>query len=326
MFEVPNLTLPFEVHKHPREKTLREHERKWLEASGLLETRQQLDHYLNISMAAYTAYMCPHAQNIERLSVLVEYNNWLMLFDDLFEQETAGDDHLELEAVAREVIAIMSRGESRRATPPPMSALGTRLVELFKSIWKGVHELAPSDWSRRHTQSAIEFMLYNRPSDVASRPRDFEESWRRRRIAFGCFPLAELVEFGNDSYLPEVIFECSPFGDLKRAYGDLQFLPNDFVSLRKELQTPEPDNVIILLRERYGCTWQEAVDRAALIFDEALAAFSSSEVEVEHCLRGLGIDEAAQRRVLSHIEELKYFLAGSLHWHMQNARYGLGDL
>jgi hypothetical protein len=91
---------------------------------------------------------------------------------------------------------------------------------------------------------------------------------------------------------------------------------NDIVSLEKELRVGDVHNLVIVLRQEYHLSVQEAVAQAARLFNARMREY----VELERRLPSLGVESDA--RLQRYLAGLRCWVRGNMDWSYESARYG----
>lgn len=135
---------------------------------------------------------------------------------------------------------------------------------IFNDLWTRQIFNSPDEWVARVTEQ-WEWYFNTQTPYAAMRDRRLEatvEEYLELRLGNGavllCLVLGEKL---NYTYLPAHIHYCTQLRLLHRMVSDIIVYCNDVYSSVRDAKREDPRNLITIIRDEEGCSWQEAVDR-----------------------------------------------------------------
>ncbi|WP_019634566.1 cytochrome P450 [Actinomadura atramentaria] len=246
----------------------------------------------------------------DRAAVPLDWFLWVLLLDDRIDDGPWAHDGT-LAAFTEAALAIV-RGVP--GTPfPGFTSTGAdatggaaepMLTDLADDLWPRTAALAGPAWRHRFAEHLARHLwaqcdLVDRRA--AGKPMDVHGYVAARRDLFGADLFFDLMEAADGRELPA---RARP-AVLRESAADVLAWTNDVYSLEKDLAFGEPANLVCLLRDERGGSWQDAVDAAHAMIRERVAAFRAAR---------RGADPAYAGRLAD-------VLAASLDWHRSVPRY-----
>jgi germacradienol/geosmin synthase len=186
--------------------------------------------------------------------------------------------------------------------------------------------------ARRQFRQAIEVMidswlweLDNHRMNRIPDPVDYVEM---RRRTFGSDLTMSLSRIAHLDDLPPTIYRTRPMQSLENSITDSACLVNDMFSYKKEIEYEgEVHNAVLVVRNFLGCTQERAFEVVNNLLTARVKQFEHViDQEIPALITDLSLSPTAQTALTSHIQGLKDWLTGILHWHSECHRYGETDL
>ncbi|QJB31465.1 hypothetical protein HF329_09185 [Chitinophaga oryzae] len=129
------------------------------------------------------------------------------------------------------------------------------------------------------------------------------------------YPLLDFAEIEVHAILPPPVINDPVLRRLRQLACRLVSWSNDVYSLKKELEDHEAMNLVLVIKEEFNCSTEEAIDRAVDIHERDLSAF----LELSNNLPGnYGPYGAAVRR---YVDAIGLLLSGHIEWYDHTLRY-----
>ncbi|KAK7702856.1 hypothetical protein SLS64_009467 [Diaporthe eres] len=252
-----------------------------------------------------TAIWSPEA-DAESLRMILDYNNWVFLFDDHFDEGDLKDDFPAAQAEIAAYVAIMD------GTAPRYSADATEYLLKLRYVFQ-TSLVKRFQEQQQHYFTGVLNQVEQQASGRAL-TRDVDEYIKTRRGTIGVGPTVALCEWGDGIELGSEPFEHPSLQQCLEISTDLTWLANDIVSFRKDLVLGVDHNLISLLMEQ-GRSMQEAVDKAGHMIEDCYRRWYLALAELP--LWG----EAVDHEVLRFVGACRNVALGSLHWSFRTGRY-----
>ncbi|WP_018656287.1 cytochrome P450 [Actinomadura flavalba] len=297
-FRLPDLTLPFAPPpSRPDAAALRAGACDRALEHGVLGPRghERLSTGRNLELGLALTGTAPAA----RAAVAMDWFVWILLLDDRIDDGPWATDGTLVRFTER-VLAVV------RGTEVPHGGLGEEpmLRALAGDLWPRTAALAGQAWQDRFAAALARHLwaqcdLVHRRDECKT--MDVQGYVRERRDLFGAELFFALMEAADD----HVVAAGARPAELREAAADVLAWTNDVYSLEKDLAFGEPANLVCLLRDERGGSWQDAVDLAHAMLAGRVADF-------ERAAPGADAHYAAR---------LAGVLRASLDWHRSVPRY-----
>ncbi|PKX94108.1 terpene synthase family protein [Aspergillus novofumigatus IBT 16806] len=237
----------------------------------------------------------------EALRMMVDWNHWVFLFDDQFDEGHLSTD---LQAAQDEIdrtMAIMSDTEPPVSTP---SDTFSRRHGTLQIRWKEMH--------KRFFDGLIAQVKVMQEQRTFS--RDVKEYMNMRRLTIGAYPAIALTEYGLGIDLPNCIVDHPSLQECICISADLVLLVNDILSYKKDLKLGVDHNLITLLQEK-GLSMQKAIDGISDMLNDCYKRWYTA-------LANLPVwGEETDRQVLKFVDACRNVALGNLYWSFKTGRY-----
>jgi hypothetical protein len=299
---------------NPALRQVEPHVMAWARQAGLLsaQTEGQAGRERQVAMAGHVwPWAAPG-----RLTELARLTLWMFAVDD---GSDAGPDPsarvgAELEAMTRAV------GTWARTAPASASPAVRVLGEVVPRV-TGAMGPAWGDRFRRHLIAWIrtnQDMIRIRAGHEVPTPEAYI-TWRRVSGATGwCF---DLIEYAQESELPERIWFSPACRRLREAAADVIGWTNDLFSVDKELRSGETTNLVLVLRHHHGLTLSEAVDETRLWHARRVAALRTATRDLYATALATDLTSAQLAAVCQYADGIHAWARGFLDFSLASARY-----
>ncbi|MFY0256284.1 hypothetical protein ACDQ55_20280 [Chitinophaga sp. 30R24] len=258
------------------------------------------------SFGKLVAFIYPHAAP-ELLLPCGRLVLWIFIFDDLYGPLPVSDliqVHGKLTAIlngdltyANEHIMLQHFALSHQELSPYITPLW---LERYIADWQYFFEGMILDKQYSY-QSTI---IY--PS--------IEEYMILREKVGGIYPFITLSEIIAGFILPPEIFRHPAIQQARLTVSKLVTWTNDLFSVNKERENNEAMNLVAVIQNEHGCSWEEAYNTAISMHNQVLAAY----ITLRASWPNFGDFHA---RVETYISLLEYMISGNLAWYADNPRY-----
>lgn len=128
------------------------------------------------------------------------------------------------------------------------------------------------------------------------------------------YPLLDFAELEVGAILPPEVIKDPTLRRLRQLACRLVSWSNDIYSLRKEMEDHEAMNLVLVIRNEYGCSMQQAISRAYLIHDHDLEEYVLLSSE----LTGYG---RHTKDVNRYVRAISLLVSGHIAWYNHTYRY-----
>ncbi|KAF7913584.1 hypothetical protein EAE99_010610 [Botrytis elliptica] len=250
----------------------------------------------------------------ERLVMMLDWNHWVFLFDDQFDEGHLKEDPAAAAEEVKQTIAIM--GDNAPLYTPESNPI--RYV--FQECWKRLKSVSSKEMQQRwivQHERYFEQLVVQVKQQVGGQnfTRDVDAYMDLRRGTIGAYPAINLSEYGAGVNVPQHVYDHPSLQECMRVSADLVILVNDVLSYRKDLELGVDHNLMSLLMERDNLSAQQAVDKIGDMVNEcyrrwylALAALPSYGEKIDY-------------EVMKFVEICRAVAQGNLYWSFQTGRY-----
>jgi hypothetical protein len=270
----------------------------------------RLPHFTNYS--TMTCYVYPYAPE-ERVITIGLIMNLLFYIDDTFEKSTQdhGEEAPSLTDMVNTCLKIMRTGQRPDSTLPLYEAA----QELHHRLWKRTNPA----WFRRFVESLKEYIALTMIQGQLESQEwtNLEQYVEVRERDSGVWSSLYLIEFANDAYLPDALFEHEHMQRLMHLAGQIAGLSNDLFSYAKEVNTPkEPFNLISVLMKSRGLSLPEALQQAIDHINHLIAQFEQGLSHLPDF-----DDETLNHTARLYAQGLWHLVGAMWHWQRATNRY-----
>lgn len=289
------LSYPFPKAVSPFAEQLESHARQWIytDYSHLPERVKKKYEFTGVGQVGATLY--PNG-NLAGLLSICRFSLWAFINDDVHENSTPE----QLQLVRQRVISAL-KGQCAAST----DAVERQLTILRDDLLG----LATDDWMRRFiisVDSYFQGMLAELPYRRDMRYPSPAEYLAIRELAACVYPLVDLIELETGVVLDEEVALHPVVRELARLTCRIMALCNDLYSYRLE-DGKDVLNLVLVLRNEYQCTTEEAYSRALEIHNRDVQLF----VALRACLADFGKHAAA---VAGFVDNIGMMIQGHLFW------------
>jgi 5-epi-alpha-selinene synthase len=307
---IPPLYCPLDVAISPYRETLHDPSVEWARAMGLARRGSAAARYLDAArLSDLAAFTMPYLTR-DDLVFAARFCVWLFLHDDYYVDDAGGDnDERTLRAVHAQIFAVLDgRGDDVR---DPI-AIGLRdlcgcVTARTDAVWLQrfgrtlKSYLQANDWERRIRVRRI-------PPDVST--------YTKMRLFIGAvYPVFVFINIANGVDAGARFLQHADVRVLSEMANNHICWVNDVLGFRKELREQNPSNLVLVLRQEYGMTLQDAVTRAAEMADKEMRAF----LQLRDLLPSFG--PAEDRQLQTYVSAMQYWMAGHIAWAQASERY-----
>jgi len=249
----------------------------------------------------------------EALQTLFDYNHWVFLFDDQFDE-----GHLKCDPAAaldetRTMSAIME-GSLR----VPVDVARGDGINPIRYLWQtvcdrvrqGASEAVYGRFRELH-QHYFDGLLLQVEDARAGHPstRSVEDYLRFRIRTIGVFPAFPITEYAEGVDIPAHAYQHPSIQEIMHVSAEMVILVNDIASFKKDQVMGVEFNIInVLRRTAGGMSVQQALDRTSVMLDACYRRWYRALAEMP--IWG----EATDYQVLRYIDICRDVALGCLHW------------
>ncbi|KAJ5371987.1 hypothetical protein N7517_003993 [Penicillium concentricum] len=255
---------------------------------------------------AYMPAICVPYCDEAAFQILVDYNVWVFLFDDQFDEGDLRDNPVAAQEEIESTMAIMN------GTRPSVSACEDPLGYVFQTS-----NMAAAQHRIRETHREFfrgQLQQVKDTHDLRPNSRDVQHYLEMRRKTIGATATFTLCEIVLGINLPPHVRDHPCLQELSFLSIKMIHLVNDLISYRKDLEERSDHNLIIVLMEQ-GISTQDAVDKIGERLNDCYKRWYAILADLP--IWGEEID----RQVLEFIDLRKGLALGNLHWSFKSTRY-----
>ncbi|KAK1756598.1 isoprenoid synthase domain-containing protein [Echria macrotheca] len=247
----------------------------------------------------------------DALRTLFDYNHWVFLFDDQFDEGHLKSDPAAALEETRKMSAIME-GSLQMVKEDGMNPI--------RYLWQTVCDPVYGRFKELH-QHYFDGLLLQVEDTRAGHPstRSVEDYLKFRIRTIGVFPAFPISEYAEGVDIPDHAYQHPSIQEIMRVSAEMVILVNDIASFKKDQVMGVDFNIInVLQRTAGGMSVQQALDRTGMMLDDCYRRWYRALAEMP--IWG----EATDYQVLRYIEICRDVALGCLHWSFMTPRY-LGE-
>ncbi|KAJ6002360.1 Presilphiperfolan-8-beta-ol synthase [Penicillium sp. IBT 35674x] len=255
---------------------------------------------------AYLASIWAPTCDEEALRMMVDWNHWVFLFDDQFDEGHLSQDPAAAQEEINRTLEIMEDTER------PVRRDDNPIQFVFQTTWDRLKQWCDRDQQQRWEDMHQQFFdgLLKQVKVMHTHQalgRDVHEYMDMRRGTIGAYPAIALTEYALEINLPPEVMSHPSLEECMCISADLVLLVNDILSYKKDLALGVDHNLMFLLKCQ-GLSIQQAVDRIGEMLNNCYSRWYSALQKME--IWGEHID----KQVLGFIDACRNVALGNLHW------------
>ncbi|KAI0451913.1 Presilphiperfolan-8-beta-ol synthase [Xylaria acuta] len=261
----------------------------------------------------YMASIWSPTSNEEALRMMLDWNHWVILFDDQFDEGHLKNDLVAAQAEIDATMAIMTDDA------PLIKPSENPIRYVFQTCWQRLKRRASLELQQRFREQHRRYFeqlaaQVQRAASGEVLMTDVDTYMEMRRGTIGVYPAIALSEYGHEIKLPEHIFSHSSLQECMRVSTDLVLLVNDLLSYRKDLELGFNYNLISIPQQN-GLSIQHSIDQIGAMMTDCYRRWYMALVELPSY--GQEIDS----EVLKFVDVCRFVALGKLHWSFKSGRY-----
>jgi hypothetical protein len=275
----------------------------WAVDAGLLADPALRSRFTQARFGECASYVYPDAPD---LLVYAKWGAWLFIADDEFDENRAPESG----GIDEGVLQYLSEDGAEAAEPT--SAVTRALTELWPEL---AAEMSPE--LRARFRRHVDQYCRSYATDVARARTGTAPTLAAyldlRRHSGAVETCVDLIERQKGADLTTTQDTIATVRALRTATNDVVCWTNDVASVGKEVSHGELNNLVAVLRQETGQSWDGARTLAARMTSARVRDFESLQRQL------LTADETREAAVF--IEGLRNWISGSLAWHRTSPRY-----
>lgn len=313
---IPPLKSPGELRLNPHLAAARRHSLEWARHIGILDGVWDEKHLIGTDIPLCAAAINPDSTR-EELELATD---WLTL-------GTYADDYFPLvfgttrdRAAARLCVERLTAMTSDHP-PAPLSALELGMADVWRRT-AAVCSQERLEALREANRTMLDAWLWELDNAAVNRIPDPVDYIEMRRETFGSDLTMILAQRGS-GLLPPSVVRSRPVQALRHAASDWSCLVNDLHSYQKEIQFEgEVHNAVLVARDFFDCDRDQALEIIRALIAARLDLFQhAAEVEIPALAEALRLPADTRESLELHIQALRDWMTGILHWHQETKRY-----
>ncbi|MEV5156463.1 hypothetical protein AB0K81_31760 [Streptomyces werraensis] len=311
--------LPFPSNQHPRAAEAQDHTREWAQSHGLLRGAHALSRFDALGYGRLMAYACPTAP-FEQLLLIVDWNTLFFMADDLQSEAVASQRTAEYERLRHAALDVInSKGERDVLDHPVLTGLTDLCRRTFpgrSTQWSGRFSLDLERWLTGHARENA-----YRSAGVTPDPEQYTQL---RRDASTVFPTLDLMEVAEHVEIPPPLYYASDYQALVTSTADIMCWINDVHSLSVETAGGDAINLIVVLHEHRGLTYEAAAAEVVRMIGERVAAHQAA---AEAFVRALDTEDPTAAAIGRVVRDQGSWAAGMERWdRLDTVRHQIASL
>jgi hypothetical protein len=313
--DIPAIWCPLPHRVHPEAEGADDRLLDWAKRFDVVRNDAAVKRFYAAGFGQFCAETYPRAV---RLDLMSEWNAYNWVVDDLLDEGHTALSYDERVRMCRELMAQM---------PPDMHAprAESPLFAAMADLWERAARPMSLAWRKRFVAHYRDWLTSSLLPATPSDRAQLSSFTRRRRIHSGCEMSFDLIETGNLSEVPELVTNCDTYETVRAAASDAICWTNDVYSIRKEIARGDYDHLVAFLRGAEHREWDEALDEALRMIEEATRDFLLAREDLRRLRPLFELSDEEWGRVEESLSDLGDWVSGSLHWHTWSPRYHVVD-
>lgn len=263
-----------------------------------------------------TSYPCATGAELD---LITDFHDWIWIFDDFFDKPGVQ------KALPQDTAIYINEFRNILLDPThSVVADGSPLLIAWRQILNRIPKDTSEIWHQKHRlhwDEALQGYQEEAENSANGITPSFDEFLRLRRAivcASICFDWMEAI---GHYQLPAHVHADIAMVSMRKDAIDLLFLPNDIFSARNEHNDGNMNNIILVLAQHEGFSWRRASEVTHEMIAQKVSSFQLSEKQFYRSPCHTSVPQPDQENARKFIDGMKYWIRGSLDWHLTCPRY-----
>lgn len=310
--------IPFESRVNPHEEAVRVVAADTvINKLGIPKSHPFVQCITHTDMVRFVCRITPDLPS-DALALSIEAWSCILLLDGVFDTVDISDEH---------AFRLQNRMEAISKDPDCVTEDDDLLLKWWASILASLAARDMQWWFARFRVSVEQYVQACRWKRVAyggstngEGPRLVSSLKTRSHTVGVRFGLALTMLLAVDRNAPMEAVAHVVVDELAATCAKHVACVNDIMSLRRELDAGERENVVMIVARERQLAWPDAMAFVIGMCNEEMESFLEIEQLVTRCVNARDDDP-----VFVAIEAMKSFMTGNLDWSFETPRYGLSD-
>jgi 5-epi-alpha-selinene synthase len=306
---IPQIYCPFDFAISPFIEAMHEGSMKWACDMGLvIKGSEAYDRLASCRSETLAAYILPFAER-GVLQLTGDFVFWLFFHDDYVDKARQGYDSNRLARLHAQLFAVLDGQPLESAEP-----VAVALQDICKRVAAQSNRGA---WPKHFACAVKNYLQSNgwerRLHDADAIP-DVSTYLKMRLHTSACWPTFIIIAISS-GIAPDAAFLEHTYIKVLTDMANYQIsYVNDGLFFERENKEQNPSNLVIILRDELGLSWQEAVNRVIDMANREAIGFA----RLRNMLPSFGSEDGQVRQYLTGLE---LFMRGHIEWGTQVGRY-----
>lgn len=307
LYPIPALHCPFPGAIHPMYEAIEEHTYQWILEFQLTPNYEVFSRYRAYRFPLFIARSFPKGDYTDVCN-WCDFHTLLFIVDDVFSEADVikrRESYTAFESEFIEILEHNKRCRIRRDGP---------LLAALSDFWRRMSGCTSKSWQSRFI-SGIKLMFRSLAwqfRHIISGVRPDPDEYMHMRQYLGATHLStDCLEVTGKIFLGENIYEHPFVKKLTGISRNILSVSSDLFALSKDLSRTDRTreyNLVIILRDKYGISVEEAIHKTAAIHDELVNEF------IDLAQRVFIFDDLTNHMLKKYIEALGYQMKGNVDW------------
>lgn len=315
LYSIPALYCPFPIAIHPSVNEIEEHTNQWVLDFNLLDNYETFIHFRESKFGHFIARSFPSA-DFMKISAWSDLNALLFIVDDQIDAQDIIKDKQSFFGLMHTFIDVLKN--RRKCT---IEKDGNVLAAL-SDFWQRITFLTEERWQNKFIKSIKDMFEggYWQFEHLLLGKKPQLEEYMKVRQYFGAAHLStDALEGIAGIDLPQYVYDDPAVHRLTEIARNTICFSNDLFSFGKEtmeMNNGAVFNLVMIVKERYDLTIEQAIGKTADIHDELIKEFISlSELVYQ-------FDEPVNQTLKTYVDALGVLQRGNIEWStLETKRY-----
>ncbi|WP_394850864.1 terpene synthase family protein [Pendulispora brunnea] len=243
-----------------------------------------------------------------------EWLAFLFLIEERFTNQDNTPDRHEIVSTNDELLRMLPL-QMGPTTPPPSSGLAAALA----AWWSDVGPAMSPAWRIRflgHAEKCLRAYEQDLATERYGIPPPLRTYVEFRRQSGAVETALDLIEFSERAELPQQVAHCPQVHALRVATSDIVCWTHDLLWVAKERARGRMNNLVAVLWQAWGGSWQDSAERAVGMIAARYRDFAIAEDSLRRRL-----DATEWEYVERSVHGFRNWISGSHEWHLRSPRY-----
>ncbi|NEO91175.1 MAG: hypothetical protein F6K56_13380 [Moorea sp. SIO3G5] len=310
--DIPEFYCPIDVAINKHTELAEKHTLQWVKKFGLIpKGGKEYQGLRSVKAAWYVGYTNPDA-SADDLYLMSDWTMWVFTYDDVCDSSDLGNNPNELSAMNNQLMDVLNGAE--------VTQQDNNFVQALQDIRQRLIQKTSKEWVERFAHDVdqqFQGYIWEATNRLENITPDLSTYVKLRPYPLVIYPCLDLTWISKDIPTNAKFLRHIYVQNMAVMASNYVGWTNDILGVNRELDEGNPHNIVLVLKQEYNLSLQDAVQQAVQICNAEMKAF----LNLESHLPSFG--EAEDASLKDYINGLRSWMGGHFVWYSQTRSYNV---